>query len=347
MTIRFDVKKDFGDFCLDLRLQAGNEVMGLLGASGCGKSMTLKSIAGVKKPDSGRIVLDDKVLFDSQARINLAPQERRVGFLFQNYALFPQMTVLDNIRMGARREKNTVLKEKKVAEIMERFEITDLANRYPSQISGGQQQRTALARILVSDPEILLLDEPFSALDTHLRFRLERELREIARNFGKTVFLVSHDKDETFRLADKIAILNHGHLETCGDKTSVFRNPATRQAAILTGCKNISSFVSIGAHKIHATDWDMTLDVSQDAKNFHYIGIRMHDIFYGDGPNATVFTVLEEIENPFSYTIMVRAKSSARALPLGWEADKELWQNVRAPEIVLHIPTENIMLLNE
>ncbi len=199
MTIRFDVKKDFGDFCLDLRLQAGNEVMGLLGASGCGKSMTLKSIAGVKKPDSGRIVLDDKVLFDSQARINLAPQERRVGFLFQNYALFPQMTVLDNIRMGARREKNTVLKEKKVAEIMERFEITDLANRYPSQISGGQQQRTALARILVSDPEILLLDEPFSALDTHLRFRLERELREIARNFGKTVFLVSHDKDETFR----------------------------------------------------------------------------------------------------------------------------------------------------
>lgn len=345
MAIQLDVKKDFGDFCLDLRLQAGNEVMGLLGASGCGKSMTLKCIAGVHKPDKGRIVLDDKVLFDSVQRINLAPQERRVGFLFQNYALFPQMTVLDNIRMGARREKNTALKERKVAEIMERFEITALSNRYPSQISGGQQQRTALARILVSDPEILLLDEPFSALDTHLRFRLERELREIARGFGKTVFLVSHDRDETFRLADQIAILNNGRVDVCGSKADVFRNPTTRQAAILTGCKNLSGFVTVGAQKIHATDWDLTLDVSQNPTPFHNIGIRMHDIFYGDGPNATVFTVVEEIENPFSYTIMVRAQSSVHASLLGWEVDKDLWQNVRASEIVLHIPTENIMLL--
>lgn len=346
MTIQIDVKKNFGDFSLDLHLQAGNEVMGLLGASGSGKSMTLKCIAGVEKPDDGCIILNEKVLFDSQRRINLPPQERRVGYMFQNYALFPQMTVLDNIRMGARREKNAALRRQKVAEIMERFEITDLSHRYPSQISGGQQQRTALARILVSDPEILLLDEPFSALDTHLRFRLERELREVARDFRKTVILVSHDRDETFRLADKIAILNNGKPEVCGDKADVFRDPSTRQAAILTGCKNISGFTANGAQRIHATDWDISLDVAQDPAGFHYIGIRMHDIFYGDGPNATHFVVLEEIENPFSYTIMVRVKSAPHASPLGWEVDKTLWQSVRAKEIVLHIPNENIMLLN-
>lgn len=185
MTIQIDVRKNFGDFSLDLHLQADNEVMGLLGASGSGKSMTLKCIAGIEKPDDGCIILNEKVLFDSQNRINLPPQERRVGYMFQNYALFPQMTVLDNIRMGARREKNAALKKKKVAEIMERFEITDLSHRYPSQISGGQQQRTALARILVSDPEILLLDEPFSALDTHLRFRLGARTQRSRARFQK------------------------------------------------------------------------------------------------------------------------------------------------------------------
>ena len=190
------------------------------------------------------------------------------------------------------------------------------------------------------------MDEPFSALDTHLRFRLERELREVARDFRKTVILVSHDRDETFRLADKIAILSNGKLDICGDKVDVFRDPSTRQAAILTGCKNISGFTANGAQRIHATDWDLSLDVAQDPAGFHYIGIRMHDIFYGDGPNATHFVVLEEIENPFSYTIMVRAKGAPHASPLGWEVDKALWQSVRASEIVLHIPNENIMLLN-
>ena len=347
LTIHVEIKKDFGDFCLDLRLQTGNEVMGLLGASGCGKSMTLKCIAGVEKPDAGHIILDDKVLFDSKKHINLAPQERRVGFLFQNYALFPQMTIINNIRMGARREKNAALKEKKVTEIMERFEITELADRYPSQISGGQQQRTALARILVSDPEILLLDEPFSALDTHLRFRLERELREVARGFGKTVILVSHDRDEAFRMSDKIAILNQGRVEVCGDKSSVFHNPTTRQAAILTGCKNLSGFSPIEPYKIYATDWNLSLNVSQKASEFKYVGIRMHDILYGEGPNQATFSVLQEIENPFSYTIMIRAKDSPLASPLCWEAEKELWEDVRAPEVILHIPDESIMLLNQ
>ena len=346
MAIQCDIHKNFGSFRLDLTLDAANEVWGILGPSGCGKSMTLKCIAGVVKPDSGRIVLDGKVLFDSKKRINLAPQARRVGFLFQNYALFPQMTVRDNIHMGARREKNTSLREKRVAELMERFEIAGLGNHYPSQISGGQQQRTALARILVSDPEILLLDEPFSALDTHLRFRLERELREVARRFGKTVFLVSHDRNEVFRLSDKIAIMNNGKLEVCGDKGEVFDNPSTRQGAILTGCKNISDITPLTANQLFAKDWGIRLEVAENPAGYRAVGIRMHDISYGDGPNAAVFEVLEEIENPFCYTVMVRAKGNKHASPIGWEVDKALWERIRTPELRLHLPSQKIMLLH-
>lgn len=345
MAIHCDIQKNFGKFHLNVRLDASNEVLGILGASGCGKSMTLKCIAGVVKPDSGRIVLDNKVLYDSRKRINLAPQARRVGFLFQNYALFPQMTVHDNILIGARRERDRRLRTQQVAELMARFEIDHLANHYPAQLSGGQQQRTALARILVSEPEILLLDEPFSALDSHLRFRLERELGEVARRFGKTVLLVSHDRNEIFRLADKIAIMNHGQVEVCGDKSNIFHNPSTKEGAILTGCKNLSSFSPLEGQRGYAEDWGLTLTTARDPGGYDVVGIHMHDLQYGDGPNAHAFTVLEEIENPFSVTVMVQADNMPKAAPLGWEADKALWKMVRAPRITLHLPPEKVMLL--
>lgn len=346
MSIQCTIKKDFGDFSLNINLCAGNEVMGLLGPSGCGKSMTLKCIAGVVKPDDGRIVLDGKVLFDHATHTNLAPQSRRVGFLFQNYALFPHMTVRDNIRMGARRERKTARGEKHINDIMERFEIAALANHYPAQLSGGQQQRTALARILVSEPEILLLDEPFSALDTHLRFRLERELRAVTRQFGKTVLLVSHDRDEIFRMADRIAIMNKGRIDVCGDKAQVFQNPSTCQAAILTGCKNISACCANGPRSLYATDWGISLETASDPSGFEAVGVRMHDVLYGEGENAHRFEVLEEIEIPFSVTVMVRPEGHSAAIPLGWEADKALWQAVRAKVVTLHIPKEHVMLLH-
>lgn len=346
MTIQCIIKKNFSGFCLDINLCAGNEVVGLLGPSGCGKSMTLKCIAGVVKPDEGRIVLNGKVLFDHATHTNLVPQSRRVGFLFQNYALFPHMTVRDNIRMGARRERKTVRGEKHINEIMERFEIAPLANHYPAQLSGGQQQRTALARILVSEPEILLLDEPFSALDSHLRFRLERELREVTRQFGKTVFLVSHNRDEIFHMADRIAIMNQGCIEVYGDRTHVFQNPTTRQAAILTGCKNISACKATGSNSLYASDWGISLETTHDPHGFTSVGIRMHDILYGEGENAKRFEVLEEIENPFSITVMVRPEGNPTAAPIGWEADKTLWRAVRANIVTLHMPQKHLILLH-
>ena len=345
MSIFVDIEKTLGDFRLKMAFEAGNETLALLGASGSGKSMTLKCIAGIEKPDRGRIVVDDVVLFDSEKHINLTPQQRRTGLMFQNYALFPNMTVLQNIRAGAGREPDKKKREAAVAAVMDSFGLTPLANHLPSQLSGGQQQRTALARILVSNPRILLLDEPFSALDNHLRFRLEQEVRQIIAEFGKTVLLVSHDRDEVFRLADSIAVVSNGTIDVFGGKAQVFRNPQTRMSAMLTGCKNISSIETLDATHIRAADWGLTLEVPEIPADVKAVGIRMHDIRPGQGKNAFRCRVVGEIENPFSYTVMLQATPAAA--PVGWEMNKELWRTLRAEEIEVCLPPEALLLLKD
>ena len=169
MSLVVDIRKSLGDFRLDVSFTAEDGVMGILGPSGCGKSMTLRCIAGVEKPDEGRIELDGVTLFDSARGINLRPQRRRVGYLFQNYALFPNMTVRQNILCGLRHEKDRAKREQLMSEYIELMQLGGLEGHYPSQLSGGQQQRVALVRILVNRPRLLMLDEPFSALDSHLR----------------------------------------------------------------------------------------------------------------------------------------------------------------------------------
>ena len=179
MSLIVDIHRDFGGFVLDAAFEAENGITCLLGSSGCGKSLTLKCIAGIEKPDRGHIELDGAVLFDSEKRINLPPQSRRVGYLFQNYALFPNMTVRQNILCGLNREKNRTEKERRLRDMLKLMQLDGLEERKPSQLSGGQQQRVALARILVNEPRMLMLDEPFSALDAHLRDSLKVELRDM------------------------------------------------------------------------------------------------------------------------------------------------------------------------
>ncbi len=207
MALTVDIEKRFKGFTLRAAFEAGNETLALLGASGCGKSMTLRCIAGIEKPDRGRIVLDGVTLFDSGSHIDLKPQQRRVGLMFQHYALFPQMTVAQNVACGARAFLKGPALDKAVADALNAFGLAELKDRLPGQLSGGQQQRTALARIMIGKPDILMLDEPFSALDSHLRFLMEQEVRQVIRRFGKTVLLVSHNRDEVFRMAARVAIL--------------------------------------------------------------------------------------------------------------------------------------------
>ena len=345
MSLCVDIEKKLGSFTLSVKLDAGDDTLALLGASGCGKSMTLKCIAGIERPDRGRIVVDDVVFFDSEKGINLTPQERRTGFLFQNYALFPNMTVWQNILCGAVREKDKARRRERAEAFLESFGLGELKERYPARLSGGQQQRVALARILVSEPRVLLLDEPFSALDSHLRFLLEQEVRQVVRQFGKTVVLVSHDRDEVFRMADQVAILKDGRVENQGSKKAVFAQPGTVSAAMLTGCKNISRIEKITERRIRALDWDVELELSRDAGAAEYVGIRMHDVTFGPGENEVLCDLTEEIENPFSFVAMLSPAGMVCRTPFGWETDKEIWRVRRAERLTVHLPPEKLLLL--
>ena len=342
MSIYVDIEKDLGSFCLKAKFEAGNETLALLGASGCGKSMTLRCIAGIITPDRGKIVVDGVTLFDSEKKINLSPQQRHTGYLFQNYALFPNMTVLQNIRAGAKREKDPATRQNMIHTVLERFDLESLADRYPHQLSGGQQQRVALARILVSSPRVILLDEPFSALDSHLRFKLEQEVRNVIRQFGKTVILVSHDRDEVYRMSDSIAIMDSGNIERIGPRSDVFADPQTRKGAILTGCKNISSIERRPDGHVWATDWDMELNLPDLPRSITAVGVRMKTIRPGPGENPLRCRVAEIIENPFSCTVMLDTP-----VPLGWEMSKQACQVIENTETTIHIPRESILLLRD
>ena len=240
MALTARIEKRFGAFQLavDLMAETG-QPLALLGASGCGKSVTLKCIAGIERPDRGRIELDGRVLFDSEAGIALPPQRRRVGFLFQSYALFPHMTVERNVavclgRMDKRRRRE------RTAELLALLHLEDQAALYPRQLSGGQRQRAALARILAAEPGVLLLDEPFSALDSFLKWQLEQELREVLERFPGPAVWVSHDRGEVYRNCSRVCVLEDGKSAPAASMAELMANPGTVAAARLSGCKNFA-----------------------------------------------------------------------------------------------------------
>ena len=237
MSLVVDIEKKLGSFLLRSKFETGSGTMALLGASGCGKSVTLKCIAGIMTPDKGRIVLDGETLFDSEKHIDLTPQRRQVGYLFQQYALFPNMTVLQNIqcgiRSGSRREK-----QQRASEQLRRFRLEGLEKKYPAQLSGGQQQRVALARILASEPRAILLDEPFSALDGFLKWNLEMELADFLSDFSGPILWVSHDLGECFRSCRSVCIMDNGASLPVTDMETLVHHPATQCAARLVGLRN-------------------------------------------------------------------------------------------------------------
>ncbi len=347
MSLIVDIRKDFGAFRLDASFEAENGVTCLLGASGCGKSMTLKCIAGIERPDCGHIELDGTVLYDSQKRIDLRPQQRNVGYLFQNYALFPNMTVWQNILCGLRREKDCSIREGKIAEMIRMMQLEGLEKHRPAQLSGGQQQRAALARILVSEPKLLLLDEPFSALDGHLRDSLKVELRDLLRQFGREVIMVTHNRDEAYNMSQKIAIMDKGRILTCKPTKQLFADPGSVQAAVLTGCKNIASARKVGEHLAHVPDWGITLETSQPIEaNLKAVGIRAH--YFNPAAQRNRFPVRysEEMEEPFETILQFRYLQQIDQSPaIWWRLSKEKRPSPFPGEI--GIAPANILLLYE
>lgn len=204
------IYKKLAEFDLDASFQVNDNILGLMGASGSGKSMTLKCIAGIETPDQGRIVLNGRVLFDSEKKINVPIQKRNVGYMFQNYALFPNMNVYENISVGLRARKVKDV-DIVVQKVMQQFRVFELASRYPKQLSGGQRQRVALARLMAYEPDVLLLDEPFSALDEDLKEDLLQELKSELQ-ISKPVIFVSHDKEEVNELCDLKYKIKQGEI---------------------------------------------------------------------------------------------------------------------------------------
>lgn len=343
MELIVSLRKKLRNFELSADFSVNNEVFALLGASGCGKSMTLKCIAGIETPDSGRIVLNGRVLYDSVQKINLKPQQRRVGYLFQNYALFPNMTIKENLLFAA--SGTNEQKKEKAAKNLRRFSLTELADAYPRELSGGQQQRAAFARILGSDAELLLLDEPFSALDSYLKWQLELELGEVLQSYGGAALLVSHDRGEVYRLADKAAVISQGKMEQAQETKALFQQPETLAATLLTGCKNISAASRLDDSHIRAEAWQMDLRVPA-AANLRYAGIRAHFLERKESPSENTFPmeIVKVIEDTFSYLVMVRRKGT-EAQAIRWEPDKEEWQRFAASgkALYLHFPPEKIM----
>ncbi len=272
------IEKTVSDFRLDVEFTAGAAPLGLLGPSGSGKSMTLRAIAGLETPDRGRIALHGRVLFDSAQRINVPACQRRVGMLFQSYALFPHLTVAENIAFGLHRVPEAE-RARRVTRQLSAAHLGDLANRYPVSLSGGEQQRVALARALAVEPEALLLDEPFSALDTHLRSALERQLRDTLQIYKGATLFVSHNLEEAYRVCGDLVVLERGSVAARGPKEEVFRHPPTLEVARLTGCKNYSRALRKTDGLFEALDWGCMIHVAQEfAKPPERVAIRAHHI---------------------------------------------------------------------
>lgn len=343
MSILIDIQKKLGAFVLDVNIEVENEVLALFGASGCGKSTVLKCIAGIMKPDRGKIVLDGKVLFDSEKRINLTPQKRNVGYLFQQYALFPNMTVEQNIACGIHRKKDP----EKIAQMIEAVDLKGMEKKYPSQLSGGQQQRTALARILIGEPDILMLDEPFSALDTHLRYQMEQEVHQVIKRFGKTVLLVSHDMDEVYRLSERVAVMKDGRIEKIGPKRELFLNPETLTAATLTGYRNISAATPVSEHSVYAEDWGAELNVEGSTEGVKHIAVRTEGLTLGGSENFVPCDVLEVIKNSFSSVLRLKTRDGNRETSFVLHID-EVPEGIEVgSKVLVSVPKKDIVLLKD
>jgi len=319
--------------------------LALLGASGSGKSMTLKCIAGIEKPDEGIIILNGKTLFDSNKKINIAPQVRNIGYLFQNYALFPNMSVRNNIAVAMKSNN----KEKRLKEILSEFYIEDIENKFPYEISGGQQQRTALARIIASEPDAILLDEPFSALDNYIKWKLEMTVADTIRKFGGISVMVTHDRNEAYRNCNEICVIDEGKSEPVISTRELMLNPMTVGAARISGCKNIYEIEKTSKKdEIFVPKLNIYLKAAKIVgDNIKSVGLRAHFFMLEGSENRIDCTVERVIEDVFSTIIMLKPVKAVDSFELiRIEKDKRsVAEFIKSDKISVYIAPEDVLLL--
>lgn len=344
--IKVNIFKTAGSFTLDMNFETESRRLGILGSSGSGKSMTLKCIAGIEKPDSGYISVDGHVLFSSADKICPVPQKRNTGYMFQNYALFPNMTVRQNIGAGVK-EKGAA-KEKRVDEMINRFSLAGLEDRYPGQLSGGQQQRVALARIMAYEPDVILLDEPFSALDVYLKDRLQTELYEMLNDYSGHVIMVSHSRDEIYRFADEILVIKEGRVQVQGKTKEVFADPVSKEAAVLTGCKNFCDIEKIDAHTFRCIQWGVTVKTDREIPDYAVcIGYRAHDFIPYWEEGGIPVDVISSADYPFEKNFYIRTQDEDNVL--SWFVQRDMLKEIeeRGMPVSLGIDPSSVLFLSE
>jgi molybdate transport system permease protein len=331
-TLEIDIERALENFKLQVTFGTGKGAVGLLGASGSGKSMTLRMIAGVSTPDSGRIVLNGRVLFDSTAKCNMPAASRRIGVVFQDYALFPHLTVAENVGFGLS-ALPAAERRRRVAKQLESMHISELSNRFPKEISGGQRQRVAIARCIAIEPDALLLDEPFAALDPHLRRQTEEQLRETLSDFDGAVVFVTHDMEEAFRFCTDLLVLDIGRVIARGPKHDLFERPASVVAARLTGCKNIVPARRVARDRIAVEAWNCQLVAVPDVpEGLTHVGFRSHQVVIQpttECENTFLCWLVSCSEAPHEMTLYLRLHAYPQAGdPPHLQADlpKDVWR---------------------
>lgn len=347
MGLNIEIEKSTGEFTLSIHHKTEKRRIGILGASGCGKSMTLQCIAGISTPDKGVIELNNRVLFHEKKKINVKIKNRKVGYLFQDYALFPTMTVQQNIMTGIHLPKRERLQ--RAEELIAQFSLDGLADHLPGELSGGQRQRTAMARMLANEPEIILLDEPFSALDSHLKEQMQLELEYTLKNYKGIVILVSHSRDEMYRFTEELIVLEHGQQVEAGGTKEIFAHPKTKEAARLTGCKNISRVERIDQKTIRAVDWNVTLQVDKTEDTFQFVGIRAHDIegMGEDSKEAIELKVLHVALLPFEVQYLLGNEAEQKYLI--WKVPRQQEEHCLeiGTSVKICLPKQKLMFLNK
>ena len=342
-----DVRRRLAGFELSARFRTRGRMLALLGASGSGKSMTLAAIAGLATPEEGRIELNGRVLFDAKSGVSLPPAARRVGVVFQDDALFPHLTARENIAFGLH-DCQPPERERRIAEWARLARVDALLDRYPDQLSGGQRQRVALARALAMQPEALLLDEPFSALDPHLRRQLEEEMRAVLASYSGAVILVTHDRNEAFRLCEEIVVLADGRVAGAGPRERLFANPETLAAARVTGCKNLARIRPADGGHIAVEEWGCTLAVRTPLPpGASHVGIRAHFVHLSEvpgGENSFACRVLDVVESPFEVTVYLDLNGGR----IEAEMPRAEWQRLAGrPQCWARLDPDDLLLLRD
>ncbi|MEI2997882.1 sulfate/molybdate ABC transporter ATP-binding protein [uncultured Senegalimassilia sp.] len=374
MSLEVDIEKKFKGFHLQSQFTAGDETMGLLGASGCGKSLTMRSIAGIERPDAGKIVVNGTVFFDrapgKKARVDLTPQQRKTALLFQNYMLFPNLTVAQNVAAGISKDVSPADRDAMVQTELKRFGLSGFEKRYPVQLSGGQQQRVALARMLAARPGILMLDEPFSALDAHLKSVLEQNLVSLFDAFRGTILYVSHDIDEALRFCDRIAVVEAGHIMEMGTGEDLVNRPQSQAGIKLSGCKNATPVERVDARRVWLPKWGVEVETAADVpEGVKCLGVRAFFLERADGPGRNCFRMRVDrvSDSRFERTVLLgfcdRSEKAAPAVErtedemkylhqhLFWRVDKLKVDAAHLPhegeEVWIRIPDDKLYLVEK